>query len=129
MELKDYFESHNGISVLSTADKAGRANSALYSKPYFIEKDKVAFIMAERLTYANIKENPWACYLFLEKGPGYKGKRLYLKMLEEREDLELMKNFCRRCHSTGDLDEYLSSKHLVIFKIEKELPVAAGDKT
>lgn len=86
MDLKDYFESAQGLGVLSTANEEGKVNAALYSKPHVIDDGHVAFIMADRLTHANIRNNPHAVFLFKEEGPGYQGKRVYLTKENETDD-------------------------------------------
>jgi hypothetical protein len=83
MELKEYFKKTDGIGILATADEDGRVDVAIYSKPYVSGDGKVVFIMGDRLTRKNLKSNPHAAYLFMESGPGFSGKRLFMTM--ERE--------------------------------------------
>jgi hypothetical protein len=121
--LKDYFENTMGIGVMSTADKEGKVNAAIYSRPHFLEDGSIAFIMTDRLTHNNLQSNPYAAYLFVEEGPGYKGKRLYLRKIGEEENSELIQSLIRR--------EYSKEKHgprfLVAFQVDKVLPlVGAG---
>ena len=86
MDLKSYFENIKGVGVLSTADKEGRVNAAVYSRPHFMEDGTIAFIMNDRLSHHNLTSNPHAAYLFMEEGPGYKGKRLFITKVREEED-------------------------------------------
>jgi len=44
--------------------------------------------MRERLTHANLQENPHACYLFVETGKGFAGRRLYLSKVSEEKETE-----------------------------------------
>lgn len=76
--MKAYFTTAKGTGVLATADKAGNVNAAIYARPYVIDADTVAFVMADRRSHANVCENPSAAYLFIEEAEGYAGKRLYL---------------------------------------------------
>jgi hypothetical protein len=123
MELKEYFESTKGRGVLATTDKNGQVNLALYARPYFINEHTVTFIMAERLTHANLKFNPWACYLFTEEEWQYQGKRLYLKKVKEEEDPDLVDRICRKC----DYSHYeTGNRYVVYFNIEKVLPLIGG---
>jgi hypothetical protein len=125
MNLAEYFENTNGYGVLSTADKNGKVNTAMYARPHFTDETTAAFIMLERLTHANLQENPYAAYLFLEKAPGYKGKRLYLKKIREEENDELVKDLCRRCGYKEHREQL--TRHVVFFTVEKVLPlVGAG---
>jgi hypothetical protein len=72
-ELKDYFENTTGHGVLATADAQGKVNQAVFARPHYMEDGSLAFIMPHRLTHKNLQENSHAAYLFMEKGPGYKG--------------------------------------------------------
>ena len=71
MTLKDYFDSNEGLCILSSADRGGKVTTAVYSAPRVMEDDTVAFLMRERLTYRNILENPHAACIFIEGGGGY----------------------------------------------------------
>jgi hypothetical protein len=62
--------------------------------------------------------------MFIEKGPGYKGKRLFLSKIREEQGTELLQFLQRRQY----IDEKDEAKFLVFFKIDKELPlVGSGD--
>ena len=125
MNLSEYFDNIQGYGVLSTADKTGKVNAAMYARPHFTDENTVAFIMLERLTHANLQENPYAAYLFLEKGPGYKGKRLNLKKIREEENVDLVKELCRRCDYSPHREQL--TRFVVFFTVEKVLPlVGAG---
>ena len=124
MELKDYFDSTEGIGVLATADVNGKVNSAIYARPNVMEDGSLAFIMTDRLTHKNIQSNPHAAYLFKEDGPRYKGKRLYLTKIREEENSQLIQSLRRRPYpvDTGSKE----SKFLVYFKLERERPLIGG---
>jgi hypothetical protein len=122
MELKDYFESTKGIGVMATADADGKVDAAIYARPHFMEDGSLAFIMRDRLTHHNLQSNPHATYLFIEDGPGYKGKRLFLKKLREEQDSELLYSLRRRQYPNDKAE----AKFLVFFKLGKELPLV-GD--
>jgi len=121
MEMKNYFENAKGTGVMATADGSGNVNAAVYAKPHFMEDGSIAFIMADRLTHHNLQSNGHAAYMFLEDGPGYKGKRLYLKMLREEKDSDLL--YSIRSKRYPAKDEGGKPRFLVFFSIEKELPL------
>jgi len=84
-----------GDGVLDTSDAAGNVDAAIYSRPYVIDKDTLAFSMLERRSFANVQSNPKAAYMFIEAGEGHKGVRLYLTMSGEETDpdkIEKIKN-------------------------------------
>ena len=124
MELKDYFESTKGVGVMATADADGKVDAAIYARPHFMDDGTIAMIMRDRLTHHNLQSNPHATYLFIEDGPGYKGKRLFLIKMREEQDSELLHSLRRRQYK----DDKEEAKFLVFFKLEKELPlVGAGN--
>lgn len=126
MNLKEYFESKKGVGVISTSDKEGRVDSAIYARPHVMDDGSLAFIMRERLTHKNIGENPFAVYLFIENAPGYQGVRLYLKKIREETNAELIKAMTRRC-LTPEEGAAKGLKYLVYFTIEKVLKLIGAD--
>jgi hypothetical protein len=127
MKLDEYFENVKGIGVFSTADAAGKVNSAIYARPHVLDEQQVAFIMADRLTHANLQSNPHASYLFKEEGAGYIGKRLYLTKIREEKDSPMIEQISRRKYPEVEGKYEGMSKFLVFFRIEKILPLI-GDK-
>ena len=124
MELKDYFENTKGVGVMATADADGKVDAAIYARPHFMEDGTIAMIMRDRLTHHNLQSNPHAAFLFIEDGPGYKGKRLFLTKVREEQDSELLQSLRRRQYSKNNEE----AKFLVFFKLDKELPlIGAGN--
>ncbi len=118
-DLKSYFERQKGLGVMATADAQGNVNAAVYSRPHFMEDGSIAFIMRDRLTHHNLMSNPSAAYLFVEEGPGYIGKRLYLTKLKEEENSPLIAELSRREYKP----EKTPVRYLVYFRIDKVLPL------
>jgi len=121
MKLSEYFENTDGTGVLATADDKGNVDAALYARPHCLDETTVAFVMNERLSYKNLTSNPRAAYLFLEKGPGYKGKRLYLTKTKEETDVKLIESMRRR--KTDKYQESDLKKYLVYFSVDKTRPL------
>ena len=126
MTLADYFEKTKGVGVLSTADKGGRVNAAIYGRPHFVDDQTIVFIAADRLTHANLQSNKSAAYLFKEDG-SYQGKRLYLTMTHEEKNSPLIEKLRRKKRKEYDSTDKKESKFLVYFKVKKVLPlIGAG---
>jgi Pyridoxamine 5'-phosphate oxidase len=121
INLKEYFERAKGTGVLATADGGGRVDAAIYAKPHIMDKESVAFIMAERLTHHNLQTNTHAAYLFREEGQGYKGIRLFLTKLREEEDTELLYSIRSKRYAGGK--EEGKPRFLVFFKVDQILPL------
>ena len=125
MDLQDYFDKAKGMGVLATADGDGNVDVAIYAKPHVMDKETVAFIMADRLTHHNLQSNTHAAYLFKEEGPGYKGTRLFLNKVKEEQDSDLL--YSIRSKRYASEKEEGKARFLVFFKVDKVLPlVGAG---
>lgn len=77
-----------------------------------------------RFTHHNLQSNSHAAYLFVEEGPGYKGKRLYLTKIKEEENSERIQTLARR----GYTNEKEGSRFLVSFKADKVLPLIGAEE-
>jgi hypothetical protein len=78
----------------------------------------VKFIMYDRLTHQNLQSNPFANFLFIEKGDNeFRGKRLYLKKFKEDTDSAAIDKLFKQ----KDIDPKYrpESKFIVYFKIEQ----------
>jgi len=124
MDLGTYFEQTQGHGVLATADAAGKVDAAMYARPHFMGPDSAAFIMADRLTHANLQVNPHAAYLFIESGPGYAGKRLYLTRTREEQNDALIQEICRRCDYSFHKSRL--TRYVVHFHIDRVLPLVGN---
>ncbi len=122
MGLREYFENTKGLGVLSTADSEGRVDAAVYGRPHILEDRSIAFIARDRLTHHNLQSNPHAAYLFVEEGPGHRGKRLFLTKIAEEEETERLYALRRKSYPS-DQEAKKGPKFLVIFRLDKELPL------
>jgi hypothetical protein len=124
MDLKEYFENTDGLGVLSTADADGNVDSAIYATPHIVSEDTIALIMRPRLSFNNIQQNPKAVYMYIEEGPGYQGRRLYLEKAGQEDNPEQVSQFQRSSH--GDTGGEEQAK-LIYFKVTRVRPLV-GDK-
>ncbi len=125
MNLSDYFETTQGTGILATADSDGQVDLAIYARPHVTEENTIAFIMRPRLTHKNLQSNPHAAYMFIEKGPGYKGKRLYLTKLREETDPAIIDSLRRKEQKADSKSDEKS--FLVFFHVDRIRPLV-GDK-
>ena len=129
MNLREYFENAKGVGVLATADSDGKVNVAVYARPHFLDPEddnSAAFIMNERLSYANVQANPNAAYLLIEEGEGYVGKRLTLTKTREEDDQEKIKPLRRR--NLPDECYEGKTQHLVHFRIDGVRPLIGTEE-
>ena len=127
MSLSSYFAKAKGIGILATADSDGVVDLALYAKPCVTDENTVAFVMRERLTHQNLRSNPHAAYMFIEKGEGFSGKRLYLTKLREETNTSLVEMLRKKqpeiCPASDD-----SNKYLVHFQVDNVWPLVGDDE-
>ena len=121
MDWKAYFENTGGKGFMATAGKSGEVDIAVYSRPHVMEDGTLAFGMTDRLTHANLQENPYAVYAFNERG--FEGVRLYLEKVKEETEGSLLEEIQKRadeivCPGTGD-----QIKYVVYFRVTKDLPL------
>lgn len=123
MNLTDYFENTEGLGILATADSEGKVDLALYTIPHVFDDNTIGLVMRERLSHKNLQFNPNAAYMFLEQGQGYTGKRLYLTIMREEKDSNLINSLKQqdpKVYPTG-LDD--SNKYLVYFRVDNIRPL------
>lgn len=126
MDLKSYFDHTKGLGILSTANYNGQVDAAVYGRPHVMEDGTVAFIMRNRLTRHNLQTNPHAAYLFKEEGSGYKGKRLFLTMVNEEKESRRLHELRRRSYPPEK--ERREAKYLVFFNVDRTLPLIGPGK-
>jgi len=126
-DLGEYFEKTQGIGVLATSDDKGNVDVAIYARPHVFEGDKVAFIMADRLSHKNLQSNPHAAYLFLEEGGHYFGRRLFLTVVNEEKNSDKIYELMRRKDRKSAEAYKEVDKFLVYFRVDKVLPLVGDD--
>ena len=124
MNLSDYFKSTKGTGILATSDSEGNVDIAIYGKPYVMTEKIIAFNMLDRKSYANIRSNPNAAYMFIEKTEGYQGKRFHLIKFNEQSDSDRVKKLKKKHPRIFKPD--MVNKHLVYFLIKKSRPLVEG---
>lgn len=127
MEWREEFERYQGSGLLATAGKEGDVDVAVYSKPRAMPDGTLAFGMTERLTHANVRENPKAVYAL--RGAGYEGLRLYLEEVREETSGPLLEEIRERAERVVGPGTGALVKFVVFFRVERALPlVCSGEE-
>jgi hypothetical protein len=126
MNLDSYFENVLGVGILATSDASGNVDAAIYAKPCVIDEKIIAFSILEYTSYSNVMANPNACFLFMEKGEGFKGYRFYIKQKGEETDPDNIK-MLKKTHNLMDMPTD-QKRHLVYFKINHIRPLIDDKK-
>jgi hypothetical protein len=127
MDLRDYFAKARGVGILATADAEGKVDLAIYAKPMVIEEHTIALVMRERLSHQNVRQNPTAAYMFLDRREDDGGVRLYLTMIREETNTSVIEKVIQE-HPEICPEGDEASKYLVHFKVERVRELV-GEKT
>jgi hypothetical protein len=95
-QLIDYFNHSPRIGTLSTADKSGKVDSAVFGSPRMVDDRTVVMGLGKNRTFANLQENPHAVFLIMEPGKtpmDWKGVRVYLKMKSSATSGPMLENY------------------------------------
>ena len=126
MSLRKYFEKATAYGVLASADSDGKVDAAIYARPYVVDEETVAFIMADRLTRKNLLSNPSAAYLYKEPGEEFGGKRLFLTMQKELKGDEVTDPVLSEKYRKASQDYSHETLSVVYFRVNRILPLV-GD--
>lgn len=122
-ESSRLFSGKTGTGIISTAGKQGNVNGAIYARPHVLDNSTILFITRDRLTRANLNENPHAHYLFIENASGKEGIRLNLLKIDESDDQEKIAPLLKRPGSEYPSDE---KRYLLTFKVENAITLLGG---
>ena len=84
-EVMDLFNKRPRIGTLSTANRRGEVNVAVFGSPQMIDENTVVMGMGENRSFTNLQENPHAVFIVMEPGDtimDWKGARVYLEVLD-----------------------------------------------
>jgi hypothetical protein len=84
-ELMTLFNKQPRIGTLSTANKRGVVNVAVFGSPRMIDENTVVMGIGENRTFRNLQRNPKAVFIVMEPGEtvmDWKGARVYLEAID-----------------------------------------------
>jgi hypothetical protein len=84
-ELMALFNKQPRIGTLSTANKLGDVNVAVFGSPRMIDEDTVVMGVGENRSFRNLQRNPKAVFIVMEPGEtvmSWKGARVYLEAID-----------------------------------------------
>jgi hypothetical protein len=84
-ELMALFNKQPRIGTLSTANKLGDVDVAVFGSPRMIDENTVVMGIGENRTFRNLQRNPKAVFIVMEPGEtvmDWKGARVYLEAVD-----------------------------------------------
>jgi hypothetical protein len=98
-KLMEYFNKQPRIGTLSTANRQGAVDAAVFGSPRMIDEKTVVLGSGDNRTLKNLQENPRAVFLIVEPGKNitdWKGIRVYLKVKSLATSGEVLETFRRQ---------------------------------
>jgi len=124
--LMEYFNKQPRIGTLSTANKEGRVDSAVFGSPRMIDKKTVVMALGEGRTLEYLQENPHAVFLIMEPGASimdWKGLRVYLKMTACATSGEALETLKRQIAEVAGEEGAEMMKAAVTFEVTEVRPL------
>lgn len=85
LEVMELFNKSTRIGTLSTANRKGEVNVAVFGSPQMIDENTVVMGIGRNRSFRNLQENPNAAFIVVEPGKtamDWKGARVYLEAMD-----------------------------------------------
>ena len=126
-DLMEYFNKQPRLGTLSTADKAGKVNSAYFGSPRIMDEKTIFMGLGNNRTFANLQENPNAVFMIMESGKtivDWKGVRIYVKMTDCQTSGEKLDDLKAAIAKTAGEGAAKMMHAAVTFEIQEIRPLA-----
>ena len=124
--LMDYFNKQPRIGILSTANKEGKVDAAIFGSPMMVDEKTVVMGLGENRTFTYLQENPNAVFTIVEEGEGFmdwKGLRVYLKMKEYATSGETLETYKKQVARAAGEDAAAMIHASVTFEVTEVRPL------
>ncbi|MDN7012966.1 pyridoxamine 5'-phosphate oxidase family protein [Methanoculleus sp. FWC-SCC3] len=124
--LMDYFNKQPRIGLLSTANKEGKVDAAIFGSPMMVDEKTVVMGLGQNRTFEYLQENPNAVYTIVESGEtimDWKGIRVYLKMKEYATSGEMLDNYRKQIAKVAGEDAAAMIHASVTFEVAEARPL------
>jgi hypothetical protein len=84
-ELMALFNKQPRLGTLSTANKLGDVNVAVFGSPRMVDENTIVMGMGDNRSFRNLERNPKAAFIVMEPGKtpsDWKGARIYLEAVD-----------------------------------------------
>ena len=122
MKLAELFPA-GGKGVIATAGSNCVVNTAVYARPHIIDEETLAWGMTDSRSYANLKENPHASYLYMAPVSGFSGWRLTLELMKIEDSGALLEAIRKSTEEIVSPEAAAMVKHVGYFKVTEVRPL------
>ena len=124
--LVDYFNKQPRIGLLSSANKEGKVDAAIFCSPMMLDEKTVVMGLGENRTFEYLQENPNAVFTIVESGEtimDWKGLRVYLKMKEYATSGETLETYKKQVTKVAGEDAAAMIHATVTFEVAEIRPL------
>ncbi len=122
MKLAELFP-EGGKGVIATASAACVVNTAVYARPHIIDEETLAWGMTDSRSYANLRQNPHASYLYLAPVSGFSGWRLTLELIRIEDTGALLETIRKSTREIVGAEAAAQVKHVGYFRVTEIRPL------
>jgi len=127
-ELMEAFNKRPRIGALSTANRKGELNAAVFGSPHMPDEETVVMGIGKNRSLTYLQENPRAVFIFMEPGDSpltWKGARLYLEVSGIETEGELFTRIREMIRKAAG-DRSASAMHAAVrFRVTDVRPLIA----
>jgi len=125
-ELMELFNTWPRIGTLSTANKMGEVNVAVFGSPRMIDETTVVMGIGNNRSYRNLQRNPKAVFIVMEPGQtvtDWKGTRVYLEAVDMETEGEFYDEIKRNIAKAAGQEAADMIHAAIRFRITEVRPV------
>lgn len=125
-ELMTLFNKYPRIGTLSTSNKEGDVNVAVFGSPQMVDEDTVVMAIGQNRSYRNLQRNPKAVFIVMEPGEtakDWKGARVYLQAVDVETDGDFYSQIKKKLEKAAGKGAADMVHAAVRFKITEVRPI------
>ena len=125
-KLMELFNKWPRIGTLSTADKMGEVNVAIFGSPRMVDENTVVMGIGNNRSYRNLQRNPKAVFIVMEPGQtvtDWKGARVYLEAVDVETEGEFYEEIKRGIAKAAGQEAADMIHAAIRFKITEVRPI------
>lgn len=125
-KVMEMFNREMRVGALSTANRNGDVNTAVFGSPRMIDENTVIMAIGNNRSYQNLQENPKAAFIVVEPGESmatWKGARVYLEVESFERYGEVLDSFREKIRKVAGDQSANAIQAAIRFKIVDVRPL------
>lgn len=125
-ELMELFNKWPRIGTLSTANKMGEVNVAVFGSPRLVDENTVVMGIGNNRSFRNLQRNPRAVFIVMQPGQtvkDWKGARVYLEAVDMETEAEFYEEIKRGIAKVAGQEAAEMLRAAIRFRITEVRPI------